>query len=279
MDASLRKPSPVDAHVGARIRLRRKLLGLSQQQLAERLGLTFQQVQKYERGVNRVSASKLYETAQVLQASVTHFFEGLDGEAAADAAPEGETTVTAFLLTTEGMELAALFPRIPKGRMRHQVLELVRTLADFSEKLGQVMLDLACQLVRDGEGASKFVRIEVTGAKTPASARKIARTIAESLLVKTAIAGEDANWGRIVMAVGRADEPVRRERLSIRFGELMAAEEGAISPAYDEAQMSAYMKRPELEIGVDVGAGRASAVMWTCDLTKRYIEINGDYRS
>ena len=130
MDASLRKPSPVDAHVGARIRLRRKLLGLSQQQLAERLGLTFQQVQKYERGVNRVSASKLYETAQVLQASVTHFFEGLDGEAAADAAPEGETTVTAFLLTTEGMELAALFPRIPKGRMRHQVLELVRTLAD-----------------------------------------------------------------------------------------------------------------------------------------------------
>ncbi len=130
MDASLRKPSPVDAHVGARIRLRRKLLGLSQQQLAERLGLTFQQVQKYERGVNRVSASKLYETAQVLQAPVTHFFEGLDGDSAAQAPPQVETTVTAFLLTTEGMELAALFPRIPKGRMRHQVLELVRTLAD-----------------------------------------------------------------------------------------------------------------------------------------------------
>jgi transcriptional regulator with XRE-family HTH domain len=120
----------VDAHVGARIRLRRKLLGLSQQQLAERLGLTFQQVQKYERGVNRVSASKLYETAQVLQAPVTHFFEGLDGDSAAQAPPQVETTVTAFLLTTEGMELAALFPRIPKGRMRHQVLELVRTLAD-----------------------------------------------------------------------------------------------------------------------------------------------------
>jgi len=130
VDASLRKPSAVDAHVGSRIRLRRKLLGLSQQQLAERLGLTFQQVQKYERGVNRVSASKLYETAQVLQASVTHFFEGLDGEAATPSAPEATASVNAFLMTTEGLELAALFPRIPKGRMRHQVLELVRTLAE-----------------------------------------------------------------------------------------------------------------------------------------------------
>ena len=129
-DASLRKPSPVDAHVGARIRLRRKLLGLSQQDLAHRLGLTFQQVQKYERGVNRVSASKLYQTAQVLQASVTHFFEGLDGEHGVEHAPAGEAAVTEFLMTTEGLELASLFPRIPKGRMRHQVLELVRTLAE-----------------------------------------------------------------------------------------------------------------------------------------------------
>ena len=154
-----------------------------------------------------------------------------------------------------------------------------RRLADFSDKLGQVLLDLALQLVRDGEGASKFVKVEVTGARTPASARRIARTICESPLVKTAIAGEDANWGRIVMAAGRADEPMNRERLSIRFGALMAAENGAISPTYDEARMSAYMKQPELEIGVDVGVGRASAVMWTCDLTKRYVEINGDYRS
>lgn len=129
-DASLRKPSPVDAHVGARIRLRRKLLGMSQQHLAERLGLTFQQVQKYERGVNRVSASKLYETAQVLQAPVTHFFEGLDDEPSAKRRSDGEAAVTAFLMTTEGLELATLFPRIPKGRMRHQVLELVRTLAE-----------------------------------------------------------------------------------------------------------------------------------------------------
>jgi glutamate N-acetyltransferase/amino-acid N-acetyltransferase len=154
-----------------------------------------------------------------------------------------------------------------------------RRLADFREKLEAVLLDLAWQLVRDGEGATKFVKIAVTGAQSAVSARKIARTIAESPLVKTALAGEDANWGRIVMAVGRADEPMSRERLSIRFGDLWAAQDGAISPTYDEAKMSAYMKRPELEIGVDVGVGRGQADMWTCDLTKRYIEINGDYRS
>jgi glutamate N-acetyltransferase / amino-acid N-acetyltransferase len=152
-------------------------------------------------------------------------------------------------------------------------------LADFRDKLQAVMLDLAQQLVRDGEGASKFVKITVAGAKTEASARKIARTIAESPLVKTAFAGEDANWGRIVMAVGRADEPVNRARIGVRFGDLIAARDGAVSPTYDEAKMSAYMKRAELEVSVDVGVGRASASMWTCDLTKRYVEINGDYRS
>lgn len=154
-----------------------------------------------------------------------------------------------------------------------------RRLADFREKLEQVMLDLALQLVRDGEGASKFVKITVRGAQSPASARKIAKTVAESPLVKTAFAGEDANWGRIVMAVGRADEPINRERLGIRFGPLVAAIDGAVSPGYDEAAMSAYMKNAELEVSVDVGVGRSSASVWTCDLTKRYIEINGDYRS
>jgi glutamate N-acetyltransferase/amino-acid N-acetyltransferase len=154
-----------------------------------------------------------------------------------------------------------------------------RRLADFREKLEQVMLDLALQLVRDGEGASKFVKITVNGAQSPASARKIAKTVAESPLVKTAFAGEDANWGRIVMAVGRADEPINRERLGIRFGDLIAAVDGAVSPGYDEAAMSAYMKNAELEVSVDVGVGRSSASVWTCDLTKRYIEINGDYRS
>ena len=154
-----------------------------------------------------------------------------------------------------------------------------RRLADFREKLELVMFDLAWQLVRDGEGATKFVKVTVAGAESPASARKIARTICESPLVKTAIAGEDANWGRVVMAVGRADEPISRERLSIRFGDLWAAQDGVVAPGYDEAKMSAYMKGKELELTVDVGVGRAAATMWTCDLTKRYIEINGDYRS
>jgi glutamate N-acetyltransferase/amino-acid N-acetyltransferase len=152
-------------------------------------------------------------------------------------------------------------------------------LADFRIKLEGVLLDLAQQLVRDGEGATKFVKISITGAASAASARKIARTVAESPLVKTAFAGEDANWGRIVMAVGRADEPVNRQRMSVRFGDLWAARDGRVSPDYSEAKMSAYMKHRELEVGVDVGVGRASAVIWTCDLTHGYIAINGDYRS
>jgi glutamate N-acetyltransferase / amino-acid N-acetyltransferase len=152
-------------------------------------------------------------------------------------------------------------------------------LADFRAKLEGVLLDLAQQLVRDGEGATKFVKITITGAASAASARKIARTVAESPLVKTAFAGEDANWGRIVMAVGRADEPVNRERMSVQFGELWAARDGRVSPDYSEAKMSAYMKAKELEVSVDVGVGRGSAVIWTCDLTHGYISINGDYRS
>ncbi len=154
-----------------------------------------------------------------------------------------------------------------------------RRLADFSAKLEAVMLDLAHQLVRDGEGATKFVKVSVTGAQSPHSARRIARSIADSPLVKTAIAGEDANWGRIVMAAGKTEEPVERDHLSVRFGDLWAARDGAVASDYDEKKMSAYMKRPELEISVDVGVGRGSATVWTCDLTKRYIEINGDYRS
>jgi glutamate N-acetyltransferase/amino-acid N-acetyltransferase len=154
-----------------------------------------------------------------------------------------------------------------------------RRLADFRDKLEAVLLDLALQLVRDGEGASKFVKITVSGAESHASARKIARTIAESPLVKTAFAGEDANWGRIAMAVGRADEPMNREKTSITFGPLTAAKDGLVAPDYSEAKMSAYMKNKELEVGVDVGVGRGSATVWTCDLTKRYVEINGDYRS
>jgi glutamate N-acetyltransferase/amino-acid N-acetyltransferase len=152
-------------------------------------------------------------------------------------------------------------------------------LADFRDKLEAVLLDLALQLVRDGEGASKFVKVVVEGAKSPASARRIARSIAESPLVKTAFAGEDANWGRIVMAAGKADEPVARERMSVAFGPHVAARKGAVAADYSEAAMSAYMKNRELEVTVNVGVGRAASTVWTCDLTKQYVAINGDYRS
>jgi glutamate N-acetyltransferase / amino-acid N-acetyltransferase len=154
-----------------------------------------------------------------------------------------------------------------------------RRLADFRDKLEKVMHSLAIQLVRDGEGAQKLVKINVTGAASPAAARKLAKSIADSPLVKTAIAGEDANWGRIVMAVGKTEEEVDRDRLMIRFGDLVAAENGAVSLHYNEAAMSAYMKKAELEITVDVGVGRGAAHVWTCDLTHGYISINGDYRS
>ncbi|MFZ4121194.1 MAG: bifunctional glutamate N-acetyltransferase/amino-acid acetyltransferase ArgJ [Caulobacterales bacterium] len=152
-------------------------------------------------------------------------------------------------------------------------------LAAFRAALSGVLSDLAIQIVRDGEGATKLVTVHVTGAANTNSAKRIARSICESPLVKTAIAGEDANWGRITMAVGKADEPVNRDRLSIKFGPLWAAKDGAVARDYSEAAMSAYMKGAELEITVDVGVGAGRATMYTCDLTKRYIEINGDYRS
>jgi glutamate N-acetyltransferase/amino-acid N-acetyltransferase len=152
-------------------------------------------------------------------------------------------------------------------------------LASFREALSEVLADLAIQIVRDGEGATKLVTVNVQGAVSDASAKIIARTICESPLVKTAIAGEDANWGRIVAAAGRADQPIKREMLSVQFGDLYAARDGMVSDEYDEARMSAYMKQPELEITVTVGPGNGKARMYTCDLTKRYVEINGDYRS
>jgi glutamate N-acetyltransferase/amino-acid N-acetyltransferase len=152
-------------------------------------------------------------------------------------------------------------------------------LAPFEAALEGVMQDLAVQVVKDGEGATKLVRIAVEGAVSDASARKIGLSIANSPLVKTAVAGEDPNWGRIVMAVGKAGEPADRDRLSIRLGGMVLAEAGWRSPGYDEAAAAAYMKRAEIEIGVDLGLGQGRAVVHTCDLTRRYIEINADYRS
>jgi glutamate N-acetyltransferase/amino-acid N-acetyltransferase len=154
-----------------------------------------------------------------------------------------------------------------------------RRLTGFRQTLNAVLLDLAVQVARDGEGARKLVTVNVEGAVNARSAKKIAFSIANSPLVKTAVAGEDANWGRIVMAVGKAGEPAERDRLSIRFGDIRVAHQGARDPAYSEAATSAYMKGDEIDITVDLGLGKGKARVYTCDLTKAYVEINGDYRS
>ncbi|WP_299780065.1 bifunctional glutamate N-acetyltransferase/amino-acid acetyltransferase ArgJ [uncultured Roseobacter sp.] len=149
----------------------------------------------------------------------------------------------------------------------------------FSDALHGVMLELAHQVVRDGEGATKFVEICVTGAKTDTDAKTHALSIANSPLVKTAIAGEDPNWGRVVMAVGKSGAAADRDLLSIRFGDVVVAEKGWVSAGYDETQAAAHMKGQELFIGVDIGLGDGRATVWTCDLTHGYIDINADYRS
>src|SRR5690625_4067301 len=149
----------------------------------------------------------------------------------------------------------------------------------FRKALHGVLRDLAIQVVKDGEGASKFATITVTGAEDDRAARRIGLAIANSPLVKTALAGEDANWGRIVMAVGKSGEKADRDLLTIRFGDILVAEKGWVASGYTEEAGAAYMKRAELEISVDVGIGEGRATVWTCDLTHGYISINADYRS
>jgi glutamate N-acetyltransferase/amino-acid N-acetyltransferase len=149
----------------------------------------------------------------------------------------------------------------------------------FRRALDKLLRNLAHQVVRDGEGARKFIAVNVEGAATRKAAKRIALSIANSPLVKTACAGEDANWGRVVMAVGKAGEKAERDKLDIFFGKIRVAHEGLRDPAYDEAETSAYMKRDSIEITVDLGLGRGRATVWTCDLTKEYVAINGDYRS
>ena len=152
-------------------------------------------------------------------------------------------------------------------------------LQAFRQGLADLCRDLAHQVVRDGEGLTKFVEIKVNGAVSAASAKVIALSIANSPLVKTALAGEDANWGRVVMAVGKAGEPADRDRLAIHFGQHRVAHAGERDPGYSERDLSAYMKNSELAIGVDLGLGDGEATVWTCDLTAEYIAINADYRS
>jgi glutamate N-acetyltransferase/amino-acid N-acetyltransferase len=152
-------------------------------------------------------------------------------------------------------------------------------LKGFRKAFEMVLADLAEQVARDGEGARKLVEINVEGAVSKTSARKIAMSIANSPLVKTAIAGEDANWGRVVMAVGKAGEPANRDKLSIWFNGIRVAHKGARDPGYDEAKVSAAMKNPKIEMKVNLGLGRGKDRVLTCDLTKEYVAINGDYRS
>ncbi|MDA0781335.1 MAG: bifunctional glutamate N-acetyltransferase/amino-acid acetyltransferase ArgJ [Rickettsiales bacterium] len=152
-------------------------------------------------------------------------------------------------------------------------------LRDFEDKLQELLLDLAHQVVKDGEGAAKFVQITVTGAENKKAAKVIAMSIANSPLVKTAIAGEDANWGRIVMAVGKSGEEADRDAMSVSVGGVNIVTDGQLNPSYNEGDVTAHMKGQNIEILTDVGIDDGEATVWTCDLTHDYITINADYRS
>jgi glutamate N-acetyltransferase/amino-acid N-acetyltransferase len=180
------------------------------------------------------------------------------------------TSDTVLLFATGAAERRSC-PRIADGEDPR--------LAGFRAALFHLMRDLAHQIVKDGEGLTKFVSVTVKGAESKTAARAIAKAICNSPLVKTALAGEDPNWGRIVMAVGKAGEAADRDRLAIWFGDIEVAKDGEVAPGYKEADGAAYMKRAEIEITVDVGIGEGADTMWTCDLTKEYIAINADYRS
>jgi glutamate N-acetyltransferase/amino-acid N-acetyltransferase len=182
------------------------------------------------------------------------------------------STSDTLMLFATGAAEARGAPRIKSGKHHHD-------LADFKHALDSVLRDLAQQVVRDGEGARKFVEVEVEGAASDKAAKRVAMSIANSPLVKTAIAGEDANWGRIVMAVGKAGEKAKRDRLSIYFGDVRVAHKGRREPDYDEAKASAVMQQEKINVRVDLNIGKGRAIVWTCDLTKEYVAINGDYRS
>lgn len=141
------------------------------------------------------------------------------------------------------------------------------------------MIDLAHQIVKDGEGASKFISVTVTGAASDAAARRIGLTVANSPLVKTAIAGEDANWGRLIMAVGKAPDRVNQKKLKIKIGGVLIANGQGAVKGYDERPVAKHLKGQNVDIAIDVGAGKGKATVWTCDLTHEYISINADYRS
>ena len=203
--------------------------------------------------------------AKVLQAALTD----------ANARTFNSITVDGDSSTSDTVILAAT------GRAAHK--KVLRAsdahLHDFRAKLEDLMKDLAQQIVRDGEGAQKFVTINVSGAASEAAARKIGLCVGNSPLVKTAVAGEDANWGRIVMAVGKSGERASRDKLKIAIGGVLIAKNGAVVSGYDEAPVAAHMKTRDIVIDIDVGVGKGKATVWTCDLTHGYIDINAAYRS
>jgi len=185
---------------------------------------------------------------------------------------DGDTSTSdTMLIFATGRSVARGAPRIVHG-------DDLR-LASFRFALHEVLHDLAHQIVKDGEGLTKFVTVKVMGAESKRAARIIAKSIANSPLVKTAIAGQDPNWGRIVAAIGKAGEAADRDQLAIWLGDILVAKDGEVAPTYREQQGAAYMQGPEIAITVDVGVGKEAATIWTCDLTKDYIAINADYRS
>jgi len=204
----------------------------------------------------------------VLQSLLKRGVEDTFNAVTIDGDTSTSDTLLAFATGAAGMRGVAPIARISDPR-----------LAPFRKGFDAVLADLAEQVARDGEGARKLVEIIVEGAVSKRSARSIAMSIANSPLVKTAIAGEDANWGRVVMAVGKAGEPADRDRLSISFNGIRVASRGARDPSYDEAEVSAAMKRPKIQIRITLGLGKGRDRVLTCDLTKEYVTINGDYRS
>jgi glutamate N-acetyltransferase/amino-acid N-acetyltransferase len=167
------------------------------------------------------------------------------------------------------------------GKIHHAKINSVndKKLKHFDQSLNNVLLNLAKRIVADGEGASKFITINVLDSKTENDAKKIAFSIANSPLVKTAIAGEDPNWGRIIMAIGKAEVEIKINKLSIRFGNILVVRKGKLHSLYNEVETAAYMKDSNIEISVNIGTGKKTFTTYTMDLTKKYIEINADYRS
>lgn len=214
--------------------------------------------------------------AQLLQNELLAATEKTFNAITVDSDLSTSDTILAFSTGAFGSQIGGVSSKIPPAPLQNTSDSRFEA---FRTAFHGVLHDLAMLTVRDGEGATKHVEVRVEGAVDDASAKRIAMSIANSPLVKTAIAGEDANWGRVVMAVGKAGEPADRDRLAIWFGDVRVAVNGARDPAYDEAQASAVMRGDEILLKVDLGLGGGAFTAWTCDLTKQYVAINGDYRS